>query len=133
MGIDLAPPVLNISTFYLSSDASTNALLLTPKQNTAATTTTKPAFADVAQLRWAYANTTYTRAAISERGTCQAVPNYQWGFVRRAGSECGLVGRDIRHVAECTQHHEAARQDACGGRPCCGAGAGGCHAQPGCA
>ncbi|KAL6157539.1 hypothetical protein ACJQWK_06625 [Exserohilum turcicum] len=80
MGIDLAPPVLNISTFYLSSDASTNALLLTPKQNTAATTTTKPAFADVAQLRWAYANTTYTRAAISERGTCQAVPNYQWGF-----------------------------------------------------
>ncbi|RMZ73702.1 nad dependent epimerase dehydratase [Pyrenophora seminiperda CCB06] len=67
LGHNLGPPVLNITAFQLPWTLN-NRLAYTrevPNKNL---------------RRWAYGNNTYTFDDLQQRGKCQAVLDYQWGF-----------------------------------------------------
>ncbi|KAI0582429.1 hypothetical protein Ptr902_00693 [Pyrenophora tritici-repentis] len=70
MGQELPPPVVNISTFYLNYQ-------LAKKSVTRKITYYEKSKDD---MRWAYGNSTYKWEDLEQRGRCQAVLDYQWGF-----------------------------------------------------
>ncbi|KAF1834814.1 hypothetical protein BDW02DRAFT_597817 [Decorospora gaudefroyi] len=65
----LGPPVLNISAFHLPREV----LMLISRGRLLENK-------DKSLMRWAYGNETYTSTDLMERGKCQAMLDYQWGF-----------------------------------------------------
>ncbi|CAO2653004.1 Nn.00g024150.m01.CDS01 [Neocucurbitaria sp. VM-36] len=71
-GIELPPPVLNISAFYLPAHLNGSGWV-DPR-------THESLFTNSSQMSWTSSNQTYDYSHIKDQGTCQAVESYQWGF-----------------------------------------------------
>lgn len=72
---NLDPPILNISAFYLPDDLRYRDILGQSYFRDGIKN-----FQDESRMKWKYQDNAYSMQDLKDRGKCQPLPDYQWGF-----------------------------------------------------